>query len=106
MARKTSGPFLTAIQLSVFREFDAPVRYLRGWRSYLGETCHFCERPAQTAAHKIPYKKGILRYGLRPDFLNNRRNLLATCKPHNKTAQWSDERIQSYVARLRQRRKW
>ena len=103
MTKSATSPFLTPIQLSVFQEFDVPVRYLRGWRSYLGNTCHFCGEAAETAAHKIPYKKGILKWGLRPDFLNRRGNLLPTCGSHNKKAQWSDKRIETYIARLRRR---
>lgn len=105
MTKRPASPFLSPTQVSVFLEFDVPVRYLRGWRSYLGDTCHFCGKPAETAAHKIPYKKGILKYRLRPDFLNHRRNLLPTCKSHNKSAQWNDKRIEAYIARLRRRRK-
>ena len=101
MTKKSTSPFLTSTQLSVFQEFDVPVRYLRGWRAYLGNTCHFCGKIAETAAHKIPYKQGILKWSLRPDFLNRPENLLPTCKSHNKRAEWSDERIETYVASLR-----
>jgi len=102
MSRKSvRDPFLTEAQLAVFKEFDVPVRYIRGWRRYLGEKCKYCEKPAVTAAHHIPYRKGIMDYGLRPDFLNERWNLVATCRRHNKKAEWNDARIASFVARLR-----
>ena len=104
MTRESKSPFLTAAQISVFREFNVLVRYLRGWRSYLGETCYFCGKAAETVAHKIPYRKGILEYWLRPDFLNGRNYLVPTCRSHNKTAQWSDRQIETYVKRLRRRR--
>lgn len=98
---KVAEVFLTPIRLAVFREFNVPVRYIRGWRKYLGEKCKFCRSPATTAAHKIPYKRGILDYGLRPDFLNRWANLVATCHGHNKKAEWKDDKVGRYVAKLR-----
>ncbi len=93
--------FLTRAELDVFRRWGVPVRYIRGWRAYLGETCAFCGRAAETAAHKIPYRKGILEYHLTPTFLNRRRNLVATCRSCNKKAEWPEARIRGYVERLR-----
>lgn len=69
----------------------------------MGKNCKFCGKPAKQAAHRIPYQKGVLESGFRPDFLNEPWNLVATCVSCNKKAQWSDDRIEGCVAKLRSR---
>ena len=100
------NPFLTEIQMAVFEEFGVPVRYHREWRKrhVVGRRCRFCGKPAQTAAHRIPYDKGVRAYHLRPDFLNQPWNLVATCRGCNKKAQWRDDRIKLFVVTLERRR--
>jgi hypothetical protein len=51
--------FLTAVERAVFMNMGVPVRYVRDWRQHLGNWCTVCGAPAKTAAHKIPYTKGI-----------------------------------------------
>lgn len=99
------NPFLTEVQLAVFTEFGVAVRYNREWRRdhVVGKRCKFGPEPAEQAAHRIPYHKGVLRWHLRPDFLNEPWNLVATCRDHNKEAEWSEDRIERYVAKLHER---
>ena len=95
--------FLTEVQLAVLKEFGVPVRYNHKWRRkhVVGHTCNFCKEPATHAAHRMPFTKGVRKYHLRPDFLNEPWNLVATCGSHNKRAQWTDERIEAFAAKLR-----
>ena len=95
------GSFVTEAQLAVFKEFGVPVRYLDEWRKrHLPAICAFCTEPATTAAHHIPFTRGIIQYRLRPDFLNEDWNLIATCSDCNKRAEWADSQIENFVAEL------
>jgi hypothetical protein len=97
--------FLPEEDLRVMRKWGVPVRYVRKWKPVLGSTCHFCPEESQNAAHKIPYMRGILVYGLTPTFLNRMENLLPTCRKHNKQAELSDEEIVTIVEQLRAKNK-
>jgi hypothetical protein len=106
-SKTRNNRFLTEVQLAVFREFGVPVRYNRGQKRKdllpPGKRCEFCSEPATRAAYRIPYTKGVLKHHLRPDFLNQSWNLIATCSDHITKAKWSENRIERYVAKLHER---
>jgi len=96
--------FLKASELKVFETWGVPVRYVRkGWRTKLGNRCTFrgCGKPADEAAHVIPYQDGVLLYDLTPSYLMRWENLAASCSDHNEDLRWSESRIRKHIDKLR-----
>ena len=85
--------FIGETVYNTFVEHGMPVRYIRNWKSILGDVCHFCSKPAENAAHRIPYKRGIFVWRFTPAYLNRMENLVATCHECNKKAELSVEEI-------------
>ena len=98
--RASRSVFLRADELAVFQEHGVPVRFIKPWKKTLGTVCSVCNAPAETAAHRIPYKLGILKYGLLPSFLNQWVNLIATCRRCNKSVELDAAKTAQIVAAL------
>jgi hypothetical protein len=92
----------------------APVRFIRGRKHEI--KCAHCGKPAQPDnklqhAHRIPFLKGVLEFGLTPDFLDAHvRIVSAHARKCNDEVEWSSlaicqhlvhcgvERLPSFVA--------
>lgn len=81
-----------------------PVRYTKFKEKLI--TCEICglsgtkENPLQWA-HKIPFIKGVIVFGLTPDFLSKRENFkIAHRKNCNKACELTDEIIKKNIGIL------
>lgn len=84
-----------------------PVRYVRRHLLEVDKKCEMCgqvgseSNPIQ-AAHKIPFSKGIERFGFTPDWLDRTENLGWACRKEcNSKMEWTDDDILKFLEKNR-----
>lgn len=90
--------FLTKEEQDTYKK-RAPVRYVKHKKDVCCVVCGGNDRLQN--AHLIPFKNGVIKYGLTPDYLDRKENIVTACIGScNKSVEWDHQKITTHVQAL------